>query len=130
MIEMRSSLNPRVLLISALLLLSAATVPLHAEVMDKEPSMVDNWVVAIGTGGLALVAWRWRRWLGALISILFALVATNVLFELRDPFVGPAIRDEAGERYVWHFYASVAVGTALHLMAVAGAYVRSRARAA
>ena len=60
----------------------------------------------------------------------FALVATNVLFELRDPFVGPAIRDEAGERYVWHFYASVAVGTALHLMAVAGAYVRSRARAA
>lgn len=97
---------------------------LHAEVIDKEPSVVGNWTIAIVTAAVAFIAWRWRWWAGAAVSTLFVLAMTSVWLELRDPLVGPAIRDEAGRSYLSNFYASVAAGIALHLAAAICARLR------
>jgi hypothetical protein len=42
--------------------------PLCAEVMDKEPTTTSHWVFAVTAGGLAVLAWRWRWWAGAVVS--------------------------------------------------------------
>ena len=39
-------------------LLAAMFSPVHAEVMDKEPSIADNWVNAAAFSLAALLAWR------------------------------------------------------------------------
>jgi hypothetical protein len=51
----------------------------------------------------------------------------GVHLELQDPFVGPAIRREAGERYVTHFYLAVAVAVVLNATGVYFGLRRSRA---
>lgn len=87
-----------------------ATAPLCAEVMDKEPTVVANWMWALLTGGLAIVAWRWRLWLGACISVLALAGIYSMHQEIIDPSVGPAIRVEAGQGNITQFYWSAAVG--------------------
>ncbi len=107
----------------------ALVVPLHAEVMDKEPSTSDNWILAVVTGVLAFAAWRWRRWAGCVVFALFALAVLNVWSELHDPSVGPAIVQEAGSSYAANFYASAAIGLVLHSTAAIWGLRRRRAYA-
>jgi hypothetical protein len=93
--------------------------------MDKEPTVAGNYLWAITSGGVAVVAWRWRWWAGALVSILTLLGVWAVCQEINDPFVGAAIEAEAGRLYATNFYLSVSIGIALHVLA---AYLGLRAR--
>ena len=45
--------------IAAFVMLAAA-IPVWAEVMDKEPSVVDNWLWAVAGGLVAVAGWWWR----------------------------------------------------------------------
>jgi hypothetical protein len=91
--------------------------PVCAEVMDKERTVASNWTWAVVGGALAVLAWRWRWWLGAIVSTL-ALAAVFVTYQdIVDPFVGPAIRAEAGQGYITHYYWSAAMGCGLHAFA-------------
>ena len=67
------------------------------EVMDKEPSLIDVWLLflLLGVGGFLLS--RYRYWL-LLVSLSLSLFfAWAHLGELHDPFVGRAIVRE-GDR--------------------------------
>ena len=101
--------------------------PVAAEVMDKEPTVAEMWLWAIGSGALAFLVWRWRWWLGA----VFSFVAVSAMFsqyqEINDPFVGPAIIAEAGTGYVTQFYLSTAIGCLLHATAAYNARKERRA---
>ena len=70
-----------------------------AEVMDKEPSILRNWLVLLGLGVLGLALSRFRWWAGLLALPLVVLYAGVLLTEQLDPYVGPAIRHEAGLTY-------------------------------
>lgn len=94
-----------------LLLMNAFVV--FFEVMDKEPSLLQIWVVSLvlGIGGFVLA--RYKYWL-PLVVLAFALIlAWSQLFELRDPFVGPAIVREAGYSYVVQSYLAIAIALSL-----------------
>ena len=104
-------------LLFVILLLCVLFSPLQAEVMDKEPSIAQNWVNAAAFSLAALLAWRYRWWAGACVSGFFIATLFAVWSELRDPFVGPAINGEAESGYTRHFYSSAALGLAVHLAA-------------
>lgn len=107
---------------------SCSVTLLYAEVMDKEPTVAANWLWAVVGGGLAILAWRWRWWVGVIVSTL-ALVHPYVMYlEVNDPSVGPAIRREAGQGYVTQYYWSAAVAVALHMVAAYGGLKARRER--
>ncbi len=103
-----------------------ATVPAHAEVMDKEPSIAEHWIWALAAGFLAILGWRWRWWAGLLVTVVGVLAIPGFYFELNDRFVGPAIRAEAGSGYVANYYASAVVWLALNAVAVYGWLLQRR----
>jgi hypothetical protein len=72
----------------------------HAEVMDKEASLSEIWTWALFGGGAALLAWRAHVGLGAFVTVPLGLFFVSLWTEIADPFVGPAIRSEAGVGYV------------------------------
>jgi hypothetical protein len=76
---------------------SFSVTPLYAEVMDKEPTVAGNWIVALAGGAAATIAWRWRWWFGAAVSAVALALVHNMYLEITDPSVGPAIREEAGQ---------------------------------
>ena len=93
------------------------------EVMDKEPSAAALWLQALVLGGAGYLAGRYRpRWL-ALVVLLTSFALGGWVSELRDPFVGAAMRREAGPTYVGLGYASF---VAILLASFAGWYVRQR----
>jgi hypothetical protein len=69
------------------------------EVMDKEPSLVAIWLtyLALGIAGFSVA--RFRRWLVVVPAVLIFFFAASQLSEWLDPFVGPAMRHEAGTSY-------------------------------
>ena len=80
-----------------------------AEVMDKEAPLSTLWIAAvvIGIGGAIVVQrWRWAMVLVMLFAILFAVA---VLTEIYDPYIEPAIREEAGLSYVVQAHLTVVV---------------------
>jgi hypothetical protein len=101
------------------ILLAAIVWPVHAEVMDKEPSIADNWFATGICSFAAILAWRFRWWAGGAVAALFLITRLSVWSELHDPFVGPAIIQEAGSEYVWQFYLSAGVGLAVQVTAAA-----------
>lgn len=77
---------------------------LHRDVMDKEPSLAILWLTL---GGITLFGfWFGRRWPSrALIVLPLAVVWIGALLgEVWDPWLGPAIRREAGVSYVAQVY--------------------------
>lgn len=95
------------------------------EVMDKEPSLVQIWLLSlvIGVGGFFLA--RYRYWLLAVVLAVAAVLAWSQLSELRDPLVGPAIVREAGYSYVVQSYVAIAIALMLPLI---GAIVKWKRR--
>ena len=86
------------------------------EVMDKEWPL---WLVLVGFLGLGLIGMLLcRKW--PLISILFlplvVFYGIGQMLELNDPYVGEAIRREAGLRYVALSY--LAFGSSVILLVV------------
>jgi hypothetical protein len=108
------------------LLSSLMTAQVYAEVMDKEPSIADNWWAAILLALVAVLAWRWRWWAGAVVTGVFLLRVWGVWAEVHDPWVGPAIVREAGQEYPGQFYLSVLLGVAAHAGAAVGGIRKAR----
>lgn len=112
------------------LLIVATPALAWAEVMDKEPAAAEIWAWAICGGAAAGVAWNVRVWLGALATAALARFFITLWSELADPFVGPAIRAEAGTTYVTTVSCATAVATALVVGGAFRAFVRARRSAA
>jgi hypothetical protein len=98
------------------------------EVMDKELTVPEGWVVAalVSVGGY--ITARWRPWLAAApLGILVGLGA-SVALQLADPYVGPAILKEAGASYPLRVYSALVVaGAATFAGVFHGRSIRSRA---
>lgn len=90
----------------------------QAEVMDKEPTALWNWAWAALAGISAIAAWHWRWWAGVPVTLLGFLSLWIVHLELRDPFVGPDIRIEAGASYVTQFYVGGVIWLVLNVFGV------------
>ena len=83
------------------------------EVMDKEPSLVQVWVVSLvlGVGGFFLA--KYRYWLMAIVFVIAALLGWSQLSELSDPQVGPVIIREASYSYAVQSYFAIAIALVL-----------------
>jgi hypothetical protein len=90
----------------------------YAEVMDKEISVPQIWeafIWALLICVVTAVVWRWLL----IPSFLFGL-ATGLAFawtEWFDPYVGPAIRNEAGLSYGYHINLAVSLFLVVHIAA-------------
>jgi len=86
------------------------------EVMDKEWPL---WFVVAGFLGVGLFGLfvRMKRPIAVVLFLAWAVYgAVRQLAELNDPYVGPAIRSEAGLPYVVLSYASIGIGVLLPLI--------------
>jgi hypothetical protein len=84
--------------------------------MDKEPTLLAIWGAALALGLLGFAAVRFRRWLVLPALALIAFVAWSQLGELADPFVGPAIIQEAGRGYLIQSCAAVALAVIISVL--------------
>jgi hypothetical protein len=84
--------------------------------MDMKPTITQNWLYAALVGVIAALAVVGRAAL--FWDLVFGI--WSVRQELTDPFVGPAILREAGQRYVTHFYLSALLALALQRAALYG----------
>jgi len=89
------------------------------EVMDKEPTLLVVWGAAILLGVVGYAAARFRRWLVLPVLLLIAFLAWSQLGELTDPFVGPAIIQEAGRGYLIQSCAALALAVILCVLGLA-----------
>jgi hypothetical protein len=99
--------------------LLAAPAILLLEVMDKEPRLAYR---ALLYGVLSVVGYllsRKRWWLGLLVLPVVGAFAWADLSELRDPFVGPAILEEAGLLHVLAWYTFMLVGIGVPVLTAA-----------
>lgn len=90
----------------------------HAEVMDKELSILQIWQALLGALAFCALATALWRWL--LVASLLAGLATGLAFawtEWFDPLVGPAIRVEAGAAYGAHVHAALSLLLIAHVAA-------------
>ena len=85
------------------------------EVMDKESSILSFWVSAFVVGGVGFFLARRRWWWVLPVLALLAFSFIGTWMEWKDPFVGPAIAQEAGPRYPIHLIASTSVAAGLTL---------------
>jgi hypothetical protein len=114
--ERDSGIRMRWLQLVALLTILAFPAWAHAEVMDKEPTLPEIWTWAICAGGVGALCWAIPWWLGLLVALPAALFFGSLWEEITDPFVGRAIRAEAGANYVWTVAAATLLVASLHLL--------------
>jgi hypothetical protein len=86
------------------------------EVMDKEPTLLTVWGVALGLGVLGFAATRFRRWLVVPALGIVAIAAWIQLGKLADPVLGPAIMQQTGRMYLIHSCAAAALAAILPVM--------------
>lgn len=95
------------------------------EVKDKEWPLwfVILLFVGLGVAGLLLC----RRWPGMAVLFVALVILGGIghVIELNDPYVGPAIKHEAGLSYIILSYSSISLGVVLPLI---GAWLGRRAR--
>ena len=80
-----------------------------AEVMDKEPSLAAIWTTALALAIMGYGLSRYRIWVGAVGLVVAGLIVWAHIEELLDPYVAPAIRQEAGRSYFIQSYIAWAV---------------------
>ena len=97
-----------------------ATVPCtaFAEVMDKEPSVGQVWLLAIPVAFIAFFACRFKPWFAVLTLPLPLLYIGWFISEALDPSVGPAILAEAGWSYFVACALAFVVVVAAHILGV------------
>jgi hypothetical protein len=97
--------------VSGLVLVSVLLVPgvAQCEVMDKVPKIATFWGTALVGGGVGALLWRINRWAGLTSLVVSLIQFSHVLHQLRDRFLGPDIRQEAGPEYERNFW--FALGT-------------------
>lgn len=85
----------------------------HAEVVDKECSLVTIWLLGLSESVLSFLAARFKPWL------LFIVLPMIGVSELMDPHVGLAMAEEAGRFYMFISWAApilLLAGTGLGFM--------------
>jgi hypothetical protein len=87
--------------------------------MDKQPTLLAIWGVALGLGLVGFAATRFRRWLVLPVLAVIAFVAWSQLGKLADPLVGPAIIQVAGRGYLIQSCAAVALAVILAVLGLA-----------
>jgi hypothetical protein len=87
-----------------LFLTLAASGLAYAEVMDKEPSLMQNTVWGLVGSALCLLVARFKPWLLLVVVPLPAFYFLSLLSEIHDPFVRPAMLSEAGKLYICNAY--------------------------
>lgn len=94
----------------AVLLACSWPIAARAEVMDKEPSLVQIWMLAVLSAIVIYLCLRFFRWWIVVPVIVLAHLANGaIFFEIHDPHVGPAIVAEAGVSYVVQAYLAYAL---------------------
>ncbi len=95
------------------------------EVMDKEPSLVFIWGLALGIGWAAFATAReWRRGWVVCVPVLF-LATLPMINEQYDPVIGPMMWSEAGLSYRLLSHLAIVV---MWSLALGGWLARRRAR--
>jgi hypothetical protein len=89
--------------------------PAWAEVMDKEPSVGAIWGIGLLFGCIGLLAVRYYPWSGMGTLLLSSVAFGEIFTEIYDPYIGPAIRHEAGNAYILSAYGAVGLVVTLHL---------------
>jgi hypothetical protein len=90
----------------------------HAEVMDKEPSLAEVWLVALPLAVLSFFACRFSPFLSLLTLPLPVLYLVAFLGEVTDPWGGPAMLSEVGWLYVVGCTAAFIAVAVAHLLGV------------
>ena len=80
--------------------------PAFAEVSEKILSVRGMWVQAFLIGCVAILAGRFRWWLGLPFMVLPIVIALAAFGRRHTPGLGPDIVKEQGEAYFLNFYAS------------------------
>ncbi len=86
----------------SLLLVSSFSV--YAEVMDKEPTQGSMILWGVIGSLVAIFSVRFKPWLLLLALPFPALYFYGLILEINDPYVGPAILNEAGPIYIYSAY--------------------------
>lgn len=84
--------------------------PALAEVSDKVPDAAQNWIVLTSPCAIAFLVATIRPWFALLLLPVSSLLTMVPLDGLHDPNLGPAIRQELGEAYIWQAYIAAAIG--------------------
>jgi hypothetical protein len=99
---LRCSLKINLLATFSLLLVASSSV--YAEVMDKEPTL-GSMILWGSIGSLvAIFSARFKPWLLLLALPFPVLYFYGLILEINDPYVGPAILNEAGPIYIYSAY--------------------------
>jgi len=99
------------------------------EVMDKEVTVPEAWILAGLCAAAGVLLSRWKPWLVAVPLLVLVVAAWSIASELLDPFVGPAIRAEAGSGYPFRVFLPVCLA-AFGLGGILLGKLRRRKRAA
>lgn len=86
--------------------LCSLAAPAFAEAADNVLSIPGMWIQAVLIGGLAILAGRFRWWLGLPFMVLPLVIALATFGRRLDPEVAPAIIREQGLVYFQNSYAS------------------------
>lgn len=82
---------------------------LLAEIMDKEPTVVRYWAIAVCLTLVSFLVVRWRPWTFVVALPLVLLYISEEFFHVNDPCFREAIVYEAGWGYVVQVHASLAM---------------------
>lgn len=102
-----SIMKTRVPFIGLFIFLSS---PAFAEVADKEPTILQLWMVPGIITAFAFIAGLKRPSFSLFLLPIALICAWGQVDELHDPFVGPAIHAELGGAYFTHGYLSAVAG--------------------
>jgi hypothetical protein len=96
------------------------------EVMDKEPTLVLVWCVAlvIGVGGFFLSNYKYQ--FIVLILPIALYISFGLLREIHDEFVGSAILREAGIGYVIQNYLAILIMIGFPIIGTIRKYLQTR----
>ena len=98
--------------------LCLSATPVCAEVSDKVLSVPGMWVQAVLIGCVAILAGRFRWWLGLPFMILPVVIALSTFGLRHTSGLGPAIIEELGESYFLNFYASAMLAALMVVMGI------------
>lgn len=95
-------------LLAFLLILLCVAAPAAGEVMDKEPTVRQIWSATLPLTAIALAVGTLHPLLG-LVILVVPNRPLGMLAEVHKPWLGPAIRAEAGPDYILHVYTANAL---------------------
>ena len=98
------------------------------EVMDKEWPLWFVLLSFLGVGVVGMLVCRRRPTAAILILACVVFAGFRQVLELNDPYVGPAMRDEAGLAYFVLSYASIGAGIFLPIVGMWQGFVRRKNR--